>query len=125
MLEQEFNKAEELALQLKAYINTEIELAKLIAAEKLSKVFSNLIAVIFVSFVFLLCVLFASFTVAYLVGEWTGEMWMGFLAVALFYLLLGIIAWFTREKFIRVPIMNAILRQLFDNEIKDKYHLKK
>jgi len=125
MLQQEFNKAEELALQLKAYVNTEIELAKLVAAEKLSKVFSNLVAVIFVSFVFVFCLLFASVTVAYLVGEWTGKMWLGFLAVTLFHLLLAIITWVTREKFIRVPIMNAILRQLFDNDQTEKYHLKK
>ncbi len=119
MLQQEFNKAEELASQLKAYINTEIELAKLIAAENLSRVFSNLIAVILVCIVFLLFLLFASFTVAYLAGKWTGEMWMGFLTVTLFYLLLGIIAWFTREKLLRVPIMNSILRQLFNKEIKE------
>jgi len=115
MLQQKFNKAEELASQLKAYVNTEIELAKLMAAEKLSKVFSNLVAEIFASFVFLLCLLFASFTVAYLVGECAGAIWIGFLAVTLFYLLLGIIAWFTREKLIRVSIMNAILRQFCDN----------
>jgi len=124
MLQQEFNKAEELALQLKAYVNKEIELAKLIAAEKLSKVFSNLIAVIFVSFVFLLCLLFASFTVAYLVGEWAGAMWIGFFAVNSFTYYWELLHGY-REKLIRVPIMNAILRQLFDNKIKDKYQIRK
>jgi len=58
-------------LQLKAYINTEIELTKLIAA-------------IFVSFVFLLCVVFSSSTILYLIGEWTAITWMGFFTIALF-----------------------------------------
>lgn len=115
MLQQEFNKAEELAMQLKGYVNTEIELAKLTVAEKLSKAFSNLIAVLFVGVIFLLFILFASLALAYLIGECLNTVWAGFLIVALLYFLVGIIAWYAREKLLRIPIMNAIIRQLFNS----------
>ena len=113
MLKQEFNKAEELVIELKAYINTEIELAKLKAAEKLSKLFSNFIAAIFLGAVFSLFLLFISFSISYLLGEALGKIWLGFLIVSLFYLVIGLAGWFAREKLLRVPIMNMIIRQLF------------
>lgn len=121
MLKQEFNKAEELAMQLKAYVNTEIELVKLTLAEKLSKLLSNFIALIFVGVVFFLFILFTSLSLAYLIGEWTGKIWIGFLMVAVIYLLMGIITWLTREKLLQVPIMNAIIRQLFSKDQQEKY----
>ncbi|MEP7107532.1 MAG: phage holin family protein [Ferruginibacter sp.] len=116
MLQQEFHKAEELVLQLKAWVDTEIALAKLKFAEKLSKVISNLITVLFVGSVLFLFIFFASFALAWLVGELFGRIWAGFLMVAIFYLIVGIVAWLAREKILRAPVMNAIIRRLFSKE---------
>lgn len=120
MLQQEYNKAEEWVIQLKAYVNTEIELVKLTVAEKVSKVFSDLLALAFVGAFLLFFILFASLALAWLVGEWLDKSWAGFLIVAIFYLLLGIIAWYAREKLLRVPIMNAIIREIFSSGQKKK-----
>jgi hypothetical protein len=90
MPEQEFNKAEELIDQLRGYVHTEIELGKLIVAEKVSKISSNLIASIFIGVVFLFFLLFISFAIAYMIGNWLEKIWMGFTIVALFYLVTGI-----------------------------------
>jgi vacuolar-type H+-ATPase subunit I/STV1 len=121
MPEQEFNKAEELIDQLRGYVHTEIELGKLIVAEKISKISSNLIASIFVGVIFLFFLLFISFAFAYMIGNWLEKIWMGFLIVAHFYLVIGIAAWFGREKLLRIPILNAILRQLFPDKQQDSY----
>lgn len=117
---QEFNKAEELISQLKNYINTEIELVKLTFAEKVSKIFSQFIAVLLVGVIFLFFIIFFSVALGYLLGQWLGQMWIGFLIIAVLYLLIGIITWLLREKLIRIPIMNAIIRQLFSKEYLDK-----
>jgi hypothetical protein len=45
-------------------------------------------------------------------SDWIGKPYSGFLIVAGFYLILGIIVWITRGKFIRYPVMNAIIKQL-------------
>ena len=120
MPQQEFSKAEALIEQLKIYVTAEIELGKLTATEKISKLSSNVIAAIFVGAVFLLFLLFASFSVAYLIGEAIHKLWLGFLIVAIFYLLVALITWFAREKLLRIPIMNAILRQLFPDNLDGK-----
>ena len=69
MLQEEFRKAEELAIHIKEYIQTEIELIKLNFAEKLSKILSNFLAIIILIWVLLLSILFASISLAFFIGE--------------------------------------------------------
>jgi hypothetical protein len=120
MLQEEFRKAEELAIHIKDYIQTEIELIKLNFAEKLSKVLSNFLAIIILIWVLLLSILFASISLAFFIGERIGKMSIGFFIVSLIYLLIAIVSWYLRERLIRIPILNGILRQLFDNENQDE-----
>ena len=120
MLQEEFKKAEELAMHFKAYVETEIELFKLRFAEKLSKILSNFLALMVVIGVALLFVLFASLALAFLIGEWLGRISAGFFIVSALYLLMGVFIWKLRERLIRIPILNAILGQLFSNEPADE-----
>jgi hypothetical protein len=118
MLQEEFRKAEELAIHIKEYIQTEIELIKLNFAEKLSKILSNFLAIIILIWILLLSILFASISLAFFIGEKIGKMSVGFFIVSLIYLLIAMVSWYLRERFIRIPILNGILRQLFDHENK-------
>lgn len=120
MLKEEFKKAEEMAGHFKAYVNNKIAQVKLSIAEKVSKIVALLIAGMFVLFVFLLFIVFGSVAVALAIGAWLGKMWLGFLIVAFIYLLLGFITWMAKEKLLRIPIMNAIIRQLFSNDENDE-----
>ena len=116
MLKEEFKKAEDLAMHLKAYVQIEIELFKLTIAEKLSKIIANFLAAMVVMGVLLLFILFVSIALAFLIGEWLEKMSAGFFIVSILYLLIGVISWYAREKLIRIPILNAILSQLFTND---------
>ncbi|NDE10453.1 MAG: hypothetical protein EBZ95_07795 [Chitinophagia bacterium] len=118
MLQEEFRKAEELAIHIKEYIQTEIELIKLNFAEKLSKILSNFLAIIILIWILLLSILFASISLTFFIGEKIGKMSVGFFIVSLIYLLIAMVSWYLRERFIRIPILNGILRQLFDHENK-------
>jgi ammonia channel protein AmtB len=113
-METVFAKAEELAGTIKEYINTKIESAKLNAAEKSSTIIANTIAGIIASVVFILFIVFAGITIALVLGAWLGKTWAGFLIVAVVYLLLSFFVWYAREKIIRLPVMNNIIRQLFN-----------
>jgi preprotein translocase subunit SecF len=113
MLQEEFKKVEELALQIKAYIQTEIELIKLLFADKLSKILSNFLAIMVLIWLLLIGILFASLSLAFLIGERLGKMSTGFIIVSLIY-------WYLRERIIRIPILNGILSQLFDSQKKSK-----
>jgi hypothetical protein len=120
MLQEEFKKVEELALHIKAYIQTEIELIKLLFAEKLSKILSNFLAIMVLIWLLLIGILFASLSLAFLIGERLGKMSTFFIIVSLIYLLLAVVIWYLRERIIRIPILNGILNQLFDRQKKSK-----
>ena len=71
-------------------------------------------------FIILFSLVFASIALAIVIGEWTGKLYRGFLIIAGLYLLAGIIIWMTKERLLRLPIMNSLLKQfLFDTENED------
>lgn len=115
-MEKAFAKMEELTDSVKEYVNTRVESVKLSVAEKSSALVANLVAGMLVAAVFLFFLIFAGIALALVLGEWTGKMWAGFLIVAGIYLLIGIIVWIAREKIIRLPVMNAMIKQLFSND---------
>jgi hypothetical protein len=119
-VEKTFAKVEEMAETMKTYFNTRLDRIKLSAAEKSSGVLANLIAAFLVLIVFLFFIVFASISLAIGLGFWIGSMWAGFLIVAGVYLFLGIIVWAAKQKIIRLPIMNAIIQQLFTNDEEDQ-----
>lgn len=100
---------------MKEYVNTRIENVKFNAAEKSSGVAANTIAGIVVGIVFLFFLTFLSIAGALALSDWIGASWSGFLIVAGIYLALGLGVWFGRQKLLRIPIMNSMIRQLFKN----------
>ena len=115
-MEKAFAKVEELADTVKDYVNTRIESAKLNIAEKSSAVIANLVAGLIVVSFFMLFFLFGSIALAFGLSEWIGKTWSGFLIVAGLYLLIGLVVWTARVKIIQLPIMNALIKQLFGEE---------
>ncbi|MFM9911672.1 MAG: phage holin family protein [Chitinophagaceae bacterium] len=118
-MEKAFTKVENLADSIKDYVNTRIESVKLQAAEKTSGVIANIIAGVVVAVVFLFFIVFSSIALSVGLGEWIGKPWAGYLMVAFLYLLIGIVVWAARVKMIRLPIMNALIQQLFENNEED------
>ena len=112
----EFNKIESLVGQAKEYVNTRIAQFKLSVAEKISKTMATVIAGLAAALVFFLFLVFAGVAAAIALGQWTGYMWLGFLIIAVVYLLLAIIVWTAKDRLLALPIMNAIIGSLFDEE---------
>lgn len=119
-MEKLFTKIENLVGSVKEYVNTRIESVKLNAAEKSSAVIANAIAGIVVAVVILFSMGLASVALSILLGQWIGKLWAGFLVVACLYLVIGLMIWVAREKWIRLPVMNALIRQLFKEDEEDK-----
>ncbi|HSU29127.1 MAG TPA: phage holin family protein [Chitinophagaceae bacterium] len=118
-MEKVFNKAEELILTVKKYVNGKIEAVKVNTAEKISVVMAAILARIVSGVGFLLFVVFGGIALSIILGQWIGKPWAGFLIVAGFYLLMGIIVWKGRVKLIQLPVMNALIKQLFKHEDED------
>ena len=115
-----FAKVEKLAEHAKEYVNLKMDSLKLTTAEKSSAVLSNLIAGAIVAFVFIFFLVFASIAGAIAISDWIGKQYAGFLIVAGVYLLLAIIVWLSKDRMIRIPIMNKIIHQLFKDEGDDE-----
>lgn len=104
---------ENLRITAKDYFETQIALVKLQAAEKISSAASAIIAYLVLSVFLLFFLLFGSFALAYFLSEWIGRPFAGFLIVGGLYLLTGMSIFFGRERILRRPILNALIRQWF------------
>ena len=114
MEENKEKSLEELFLDAKSYIDTRIEYTKLSAVEKGSKLFADLITNAAVIISFVLAFLFASFTLALYLSDVFGSYAAGFGCVAGIYLLLSIIVYLTKSKFIERFLVNLFIRKYFD-----------
>lgn len=119
-MENVFTTVEEIAIDIKEYINNRIAGMKLSVAEKTSQVLANLWAGMIVIMVFFFFMIFAGIALSFGLGEWIGKTWAGFLVVAILYLLIGMIVWTARGRLLRKPIMNKLIQQLFNDAEDEK-----
>lgn len=117
---EDLKKVEDLFDHAREYVNIRVDEAKLAVAERVSAVVAMVIATAVVNIIFLLALIFASAAAAFALGAWLKSYWLGCLLVAGLYLLAGLLVWAAKERMIRVPIMNAIIHQLFKNENDEK-----
>lgn len=118
-MEQVFTKVEELADHVKEYVNNRITSVKLSIAEKSSELIAAAIMIVVLLVGCMFFITLISIALAFAFAKITGEYYWGFLIVAGIYLLVGLFIWKTREKIIRLPIMNAMLKKLFKEEDKE------
>lgn len=119
-MSEEFKNVESLVEQLKAYANTRVSQVKLSVAEKVSKLAAEMIAILMVALVFFLFIVLLSIAAAIGIGQWLGNMWLGFVIVAGLVLLFGLIVWVAKDRLLRIPIMNKLIETLFDTEEEDE-----
>jgi len=114
-----FTKLQHLAEEAKQYVNVKIDLVKLDVAEKVSGIIADSAAAIVSAIIFLFFLLFASIGLALFLSSIIGKPYAGFLIVGSAYLIIGLIIWYKRRSLIQLPIMNNIIRQLFDDNRKN------
>jgi len=113
------SKIEETGERIRDYYETVTEIKKLQAIDKATSAFSAAVAAIAVVLVFFFALVFASIMVAYLIGESSGHVYTGFLYVTGFYLLLGVLMVAFRDKLMRNPLRNILIKSIFKHEPKD------
>lgn len=116
----ELNKIEELVNRLKAYLNNRLSQFKLSIAEKTASVLTVLIAVVLTALVFFLFFTMVCIGVALLIGSWLHNYWLGFFIVSGLILAVGGWGWLTRDRWLRIPIMNLLIQALFKDEDDEK-----
>lgn len=103
----------------KSYLDTRVEYTRLYLVEQVSKIFADLVTNAAVIICFILAFLFGTFTLALFLSDVLGSYARGFGCVALIYVLLALIVYYTKEKFIEKAIINFTIRNYF-NKLADK-----
>jgi hypothetical protein len=110
---------EDLFEDAKSYIDTRVEYTRLYLVEKISKIFADIVTNAAVVICFILAFLFGTFTLALFLSDVLGSNTRGFGCVALIYVLLALIVYYTKEKYIEKAIINFTIRNYF-NKLADK-----
>jgi uncharacterized membrane protein YqjE len=95
------------------YFEARWNLGVLDLSEKSAKAVSNIVSILIIGVIGTLTLLFLSLGIAWLIGEKLNSVASGYFIVALFYALVGIILYLIKDKFIKVPIVNAFIKHFY------------
>jgi hypothetical protein len=113
---EERSKIEQLAGNVKAYLETRFDIVVLNLQDKLSSVISSVASVLVLALLSVFVIFFASVGAAWWIGQTLQNSSIGFFCVAGFYLLLTIIIVIFKDAWIKLPVINALLRKININE---------
>ncbi len=113
-MENQSGPVELLVEKVKDYAETRIDLLRLKAIDKSSSFLSLLIAMIVVILVGLISFMILSVGLALLLGDLLGKAYYGFFIVAGIYLITGLVLYSTREKLLKSPMANSMIKKLMD-----------
>jgi len=106
----------ELTDNIREYIETRIELIKLETADSGASAVSSMLSWFIILVVAFLFVLMLTVGLAIGIGYLTENFAIGFFAVTGVYLLIGLLLYSYRDKWLRKPFVNIIIKNLYDNE---------
>lgn len=109
-------KIEDLTESLKRYVSTNYELSKLEAAERSAVIGSGLITGLMIGVIASLFLFFISLWVGFYLSDLLGDNSSGFGIIAIFYLLLGLTVVLGRNKLIKRPLRDKIIRLVFSDQ---------
>jgi hypothetical protein len=113
---EEINKIEKMFADVKDYAETRIDIVSLNAQDKISGIMSSIASIMILGVLLIFTVMFLSISGAWALGEYLHSPSIGFLIVAAFYLLIGIVLYIKREDWIKMPIINSILKKITFHE---------
>ncbi len=97
------------------YTKTSIELAKLNAIDKTADVVSSLISRMVVSIVFAMFVFLSNIGLSLWIGELVGKLYLGFFIVGIIYLLVALLLYSFKDKWIKMPVSNFMIVKMLKN----------
>ncbi len=94
------------------YVNTRVDLATFLATEKAAEVLSSLVTKGALILVFIIGFIFLNISLSLYVGTLINSAAVGFLIVAGFYILVGIILIVIKDTWLKNPILNSFIKQM-------------
>jgi Zn-dependent protease with chaperone function len=111
-MEEDKTIVEVLVERAQAYIKTSVQLFKLRATDKVAETASKFVTGFVITVFLSLFLININIGIALLIGYILGKAWLGFIILSLFYFFGGIIVYIFRNRLIKRPVMNAVIKQL-------------
>jgi hypothetical protein len=113
---EEKTQIETLLVHVKDFLKENFNLLVLNTYEKVSRIISGITSVLFLSALLVFILVFVSIGLALWTGKMMNEPFAGFFLVGGIYLLLGLVFYINREKWIRVPMIDVLLKNITDEK---------
>ena len=120
-MEESGNKGlKELIEKIKEYFNTRLKLGRLSLIEKCVLILAGLITDGFVLLFLILAFLFISLGLGFYLSALFGNSFTGFFIMAIFYFILALIIYLTKDKYLEKPIIETMIKKIFKDEEEGK-----
>ncbi len=110
---------EQLFQDVKDYVIAQRNLAMTVLSKKGADTFFIIVTTIILLLIGWFFLIFLSFAAAYALGNLIGIVWVGFLIVAFLYLLLGVVIWLNKDRWIKVPLFKVFFNLLAPDKDQD------
>ena len=107
---------EKLFSDVKEYAETKLDLVALNVEDKASDIAASAASVVTLGIVAIFILLFLSLGAAFIIGHYLHDASIGFFCLAGFYLLVFIVLYYNRAKWIKTPLVNSILKKIHFHE---------
>jgi hypothetical protein len=112
MMPENSNQLEPLYQRIEEYRKTSVQLFKLKAVEKTAELVSSYVLKTILVVVFSLATVFASIGLSIWLGQYVGNLYLGFVYMACVYCVLGFFLCFFMRNYIKNRLMNSMVLQM-------------
>jgi hypothetical protein len=112
-IEQIKEKAGDVFENASEYIEARWNLGVLNVSSKAAETISTLTVSLLIGLISTIVLLFMSLGVAWLIGQKLGSPALGFFSVGGLYLLIGIVIYSIKDKYIKLPIINSFIKKFY------------
>ena len=113
-MEEKSSPVESLFDKFKEYLEIRLDLLKLKAIDKSSNLISSCLSMIILLVFGLFFLALFNIGLALLIGYWLGNAFWGFFIVAGFYIIIGLVIYSFRKKWLKAPIASMMIKSLLD-----------
>ncbi len=110
------SRMNDLTGHIREYIETRIDIVKLDAADTFSSAASSLASLVVVAILGLMMLMLVTIGGAYAFGALINNLAGGCFIMAGIYLIFMLLVYYNRESWIRIPVLNSIIKNIYDNE---------
>lgn len=113
-MENKPTSVEELFYKLKDYGDTRLDLFKLKSINKISGFLTSLIVSVILVVLLFLVIICLTIGAALLIGTLLGKAYYGFFIIGAIYIITGLVLYSGRNKFLKTPVSNKLIKELLD-----------